>query len=111
MFGSPLMTMSFLVMDSKSDNRAPSPNFKARATSGLRRKVIVSPSIWCAILRASARILLQMVLTDLTQPAPLQYGQGWQRVRSRDCFTRLRVRATKPNSLKERILVGARSEC
>src|SRR6266436_5266059 len=39
---------------------------------------------------------------DLTMPEPVQYGQGWQRTRSRACLVRLRVMHTRPNSLKER---------
>src|SRR6266849_1909925 len=42
-----------------------------------------------------------MVGTDLTMPEPVQYGQGWQRTRSRACLVRLRVMDTRPNSLKE----------
>ena len=39
----------------------------------------------------------------------MQYGQGSPRVRSSDCFTRLRVMATSPKSLNWRTFDGARS--
>src|SRR5918998_940634 len=51
-----------------------------------------------------------MVCADLTSPAPVQYGQGEQSVRSRDCLTRLRVMMTRPKSLKESTFVGDLSE-
>ncbi len=42
-------------------------------------------------------------------PEPVQYGHGWQSVRSRACLVRLRVMAIRPNSLKRSIFEGARS--
>src|SRR3989442_15100603 len=61
------------------------------------------------IVLACSSISKHIVCADLTIPAPEQYGHDVQRVLSSDCFTRLRVIATRPKSLIERILDGARS--
>ena len=69
------------------------------ATSGCTRRMASLSSPADAILCASCRISPTMVGTLLTYPAPSQCGQGMHSARSRLCFTRLRVIATKPKSL------------
>ena len=49
------------------------------------------------------------MVTDFTKPVDSQYGHGAPRVRSSDCFTRLRVMATSPKSLNCSTFDGARS--